>query len=71
MLTSPGVNQTLSGVVPVTGRAVHENFDYYKLEFAPLGGGFTYFAGEHNAVDGGLLGSFDTTALPNGAYTSS
>ncbi|MCX6046676.1 MAG: helix-turn-helix domain-containing protein [Chloroflexi bacterium] len=69
VLSSPGVNQTLSGVAQVTGRAVHENFDYYKLEFAPAGGGFTYFGGEHNAVDGGLLGIFDTTALPNGAYT--
>ncbi|CAN5810817.1 hypothetical protein BH10CHL1_BH10CHL1_10400 [soil metagenome] len=69
VLSSPGLNQTLSGVVQVTGRAVHETFDYYKLEFAPAGGGFTYFAGEHNAVDNGLLGSFDTTALPNGAYT--
>jgi cytoskeletal protein RodZ len=69
VLTSPGTNQTLSGVVQLTGRAVHESFDYYKLEFAPAGGGFTYFGGEHNAVDGGLLGSLDTTALPNGAYT--
>ncbi len=69
VLSSPGVNQTLGGVVQITGRAVHESFDYYKLEFAPAGGGFTYFGGEHNAVDGGLLGSLDTTALPNGAYT--
>jgi len=69
---APGVNQVLSGAVAVTGRAVHDNLDYYKLEFAPganAEGGYVYFDGNKAPVDGGTLGTFNTTALPNGAYT--
>ncbi len=69
---APGVNQVLSGVVAVTGRAVHDNLDYYKLEFAPgtnAEGGYVYFDGNKTPVDGGTLGTFNTTSLPNGAYT--
>ena len=72
LLTSPGVNEVLSGSVQIIGRAAHENFDRYKLEFAPgagAGDGFTYFAGDANPVDGGSLGSFNAASLPNGAYT--
>jgi len=72
VISSPGVNQVVAGAVPITGRAVHEDFDRYKLEFAPganAGGGFTYFAGDANQVDGGVLGTLNTTSLPNGAYT--
>ncbi len=71
---SPGVNQVLSGAVAVTGRAVptDKGMEYYKLEFAPganAEGGYVYFAGTNAPVDGGTLGTFDTTGLPNGAYT--
>ena len=67
-ITSPGVNQTLAGVVPVNGTATHENFQYYKLEYL-AGGAYNYFDGANNPVVGGRLGVFDTTSLPNGAYT--
>lgn len=72
VLTSPGVNQTLSGVVPVTGSATHEAFQYYKLEYAfgaNATDGFVYFDGANSQVDGGTLGSFNSASLPNGAYT--
>lgn len=72
VISSPGVNQVVSGAVPIAGRAVHENFDRYKLEFAPganAGGGFTFFAGDANQIDGGVLGTLNTASLPNGAYT--
>ncbi len=71
-LTSPGVNQTLRGVVPITGSAIHEAFQYYKLEYAfgaNATDGFVYFDGANSQVDGGTLGTFNSASLPNGAYT--
>lgn len=80
-ISSPGINQTVSGVVPITGRAVHEQFDFYKLEFAPgpdASAGFTWFDGSDRSgsggvvgppVENGTLGHFDSTGQPNGAYT--
>lgn len=72
VITAPGVNQVVNGVIGVMGTAVHEQFQYYKLEYAEganAAGGFIYFAGANGPVNGGLLGSLDTRALPNGAYT--
>lgn len=72
VISQPGVNQTISGVTPVTGSATHESFDYYKLEFAPganAQGGFVYFDGTAAQVNGGLLGRFNSTGVPNGVYT--
>ncbi|MEZ4716649.1 MAG: hypothetical protein R2851_11265 [Caldilineaceae bacterium] len=74
VIASPGVNQVLSGVVPVTGTADHEALQYYKLEYAPganAGGGFVYFDGGDTPIVGGVLGNFNTAALPNGTYTLS
>ena len=71
-ITSPGVGQTLTGVVAVTGTANNGAFQYYKLEYAPganADGGYVYFAGANAPVVGGVLGNIDTTALPNGDYT--
>ena len=78
---SPGVNQTVSGVVPITGRAVHERFDSYKLESAPGANatqGFSWFDGSDRTgsggvkgppVENGTLGHFSSTGVVNGAYT--
>lgn len=78
---SPGINQAVSGVVPITGRAQHEQFDYYKLEFAPGADatqGFTWFDGSDQTGSGGAkgppvangtLGHFNSTGVANGAYT--
>ena len=71
-IVSPGMNQVVSGVLTLSGTANHGNLDYYKLEFAPganAAGGFVYFDGQSNVVDGGALGSIDTRNLPNGEYT--
>ena len=71
-IASPGVNQVLSGPVAVTGRAFHESFQYYKLEYAPganVGDGYTYFDGANSGVDGGTLGVLNTSSLPNGVST--
>lgn len=72
LILAPGAGQVVSGPVAVTGTAAHEAFGYYKLEFAPganAEGGFVYFAGAESPVSGGLLGTLNTTALGNGAYT--
>ena len=78
---SPGINQTISDIVPITGRAQHEQFDFYKLEFAPGANatqGFTWFDGSDRSgsggakglpVENGTLGHFNSTGVANGAYT--
>ena len=80
-ISSPGVNQTVSGVVPITGRAVHERFDSYKLEYAPGANatqGFTWFDGSDRTGSGGVkgspvgngtLGHFNSAGVANAAYT--
>lgn len=69
---SPGVQEQVSGVVSILGNARHDNFWYYKLEFAPganAGGGFVYFDGSENQVQNGALAFLNTPALGNGLYT--
>ncbi len=71
-IISPGMNQVVSGVMPIMGSASHEALDYYKLEFASganASEGFVYFDGKSIPVSGGQLGAIDTRALANGAYT--
>lgn len=72
-ISSPGVNQTVSGDVLVMGRAVHEKFKFYKLEWAPganAESGFAYFDGTEAPVENGLLGRFPSTGMANnGLYT--
>jgi len=69
VLTAPGAGQTVSGVINITGSATHEAFQNYKLEYAADGGGFNWFTGGTSQVQDGVLGTLDTTALANGAYT--
>ena len=72
VISLPGVNQVVSGVVPIIGSATHEQFSFYKLEFAPgagAGDGFVYFDGTSAQISGGVLGNFNSTGVPNGAYT--
>jgi len=74
VITSPGVNQVVSGTVQIRGSAEATNFDYYKLEYAVGANAdetaeYRYFAGGNEPVNNGPLGSFDSLALPNRAYT--
>ena len=72
VIAQPGVNQVVSGVVPVIGSATHEQFSFYKLEFAPganAGDGFVYFDGTASQIQGGVLGNFNSSGVPNGTYT--
>ncbi len=69
-LVSPGQNQTVSGVVQVVGTANTPNMQYYKLEFRPAGTSmeFAYITDQDRPADG-VLGMWDTSPLPDGAYT--
>ena len=72
VISQPGVNQVVSGVVPVIGSATHEQFNFYKLEFAPganAADGYVYFDGTATQIQGGVLGNFNSSGLPNGVYT--
>ena len=72
VISAPGVGQVVNGITPISGAATHEQFQFYKLEFAAgsnAGGGFTYFGGGQVQISGGVLGNLDTTVLPNGEYT--
>jgi hypothetical protein len=70
VIASPGNGQTLSGAVTVVGTASHEQFQYYKVEYAPAGSeGFNYLAGGNSPVVNGSLITFDSSALSNGGWT--
>jgi hypothetical protein len=70
IITSPGNNAVLRGLTAILGTASHEQFQYYKIEYATPGTeGWTYLGGGQNPVtDGGLL-TFNSQSLPNGAWT--
>jgi hypothetical protein len=70
-ITEPGVNAVLSGLVPVSGSAYSDRFNYYKLEFSTSGDPNTWrFILQGDApVGGGLLGMWDTSGLAPGTYS--
>jgi hypothetical protein len=74
VIVAPGVGQVLAGDVNMLGSATHENFGYYKIEYA-LGANvdaddsFVYLADARTQVTGGVLASFDSTNFDNGEYT--
>lgn len=72
VLTAPGNGATVNGVFSLLGTATHEQFSYYKVEFAPgsdAQGGFTYLADGRSPVFDGTLASVDTRGLSNGPWT--
>jgi hypothetical protein len=72
VITSPGNGESVSGVFSLFGTASHDQFNFYKVEFAPganATGGFTYLADGRSPVFGGALASVDTRGLSNGPWT--
>lgn len=72
IIAAPGNGQTVGGVFSLVGTAQHENFSYYKVEFAPganAESGFTYLADGRGPVFNGALASIDTRGLSNGPWT--
>jgi hypothetical protein len=75
-ITSPGINQVVSGNVPVHGTANVENLQYFKIEVGPGSSPRDYewtVVGELHtspvAGPGGLLGTFNSSAYAPGIYT--
>jgi hypothetical protein len=74
VITSPGANQVVSNTVNILGSATHENFQYYKLEYAQGAGvspdsSFAYLADARVQVSNGVLGTLDSAELANDDYT--
>jgi hypothetical protein len=71
-ITSPGMNETVRGRVPVIGSASVPNFQFYKLEFG-VGPNPSQWAVigslRDSPVINGQLEVWDTTGLPDGVYT--
>ncbi|MEM7537831.1 MAG: hypothetical protein AAF639_37015 [Chloroflexota bacterium] len=68
----PGNNETVSGVIDILGTATHEQFQYYKIEFAvgqDAQNNFGYIAGGNSPISNGFLTSIDTNTLGNGTWT--
>ena len=73
-ITSPGINQVVSGNVPIHGTANIENLQYFKIEVGPGSNPRDYewtVVGElHTSpVARGQLGTFNSSAYAPGIYT--
>jgi hypothetical protein len=71
-IAAPGNGATVSGVFSLVGTASHEQFNFYKIEFAPganAGSGFTYLADGRGQVFNGALANVDSRSLANGPWT--
>ncbi|MCL4303412.1 MAG: hypothetical protein KJ077_47440 [Anaerolineae bacterium] len=67
-ITQPGDGARVSGVIQISGAAMVDNFDYYKFEFRPPGGEWSFIQSYDNAVLGGALGSWNTGTAAPGEY---
>jgi tetratricopeptide (TPR) repeat protein len=67
---SPSNGATVSGIVSVRGTALDLNFQYYRLDYRPAGTTTWYGIPSvvKQPVENGLLGKWDTRALPPGDY---
>jgi hypothetical protein len=71
-ITAPEAGAAVSGLLELRGRAVHEAFAAYVLEFAPgaqPATGYEEVLRSQTAVVDGVLGTFVLSALPKGTYT--
>jgi hypothetical protein len=73
-ITSPGVNQAITGNLPIRGTASIPNFQYYKVEVGPGSSPrdheWTVVGQLHErTVSGGVLETFNSGAYPAGIYT--
>jgi LysM repeat protein len=68
-LLTPRRGDVLSGTAYVKGTAEHSNFWYYKLEYRHDGlDDWHYLTGQEKQVQNDVLGTWNTTVLPNGSY---
>ena len=74
IISYPGNNQVVRGMISVTGSAVHPNFQRYQIAYAvePVNNNnqwVTIGAEKSEQVVNGELAVWDTTALPDGSYS--
>jgi len=75
VITYPSDGMTVSGVVDVTGIATHPSLSFYQLRYAAgaqetADSQWVDFAiVQGTQVDNDVLGSWDTTLIPDGQYT--
>jgi hypothetical protein len=75
VVTYPTSSMTISGVVEVTGIAAHPNLNAYQLRYAagPEPTGDSHWVDfaivERTQVENNVLGTWDTTVIPDGQYT--
>jgi micrococcal nuclease len=68
-LSYPTQDASLKGAVAIRGSADIDDFDYYKFEFREeAGGDWAFLARFDTRVRDGVLGYWDVSALPAGAY---
>ncbi|MCB1762196.1 MAG: VCBS repeat-containing protein, partial [Gammaproteobacteria bacterium] len=65
---TPIENAELLGRVEIHGTVTDETLVSYRMEYAPVGGGFTEFASGSVEVIDGLLGILDTSGFSEGYY---
>lgn len=70
-IISPAPLARVRGVVSITGSAMHPEFERYELYYTIEPGENWVFIGEakFQQVENGLLGTWDTTSLPDGTYS--
>ncbi len=70
-VSSPVAGKRLSGSVAVIGRADSPTFERYVVEWGrgTNPSAWVAFAASEQAIEGGVLARWDTTQLPDGAYT--
>jgi hypothetical protein len=68
-ISEPGTGATVSGVIQIIGSASIPDFWYYKFEFKGNGfGDWTFIQRFDQAINGGILGAWDTRSVPSGDY---
>lgn len=70
-IDSPANNAEVSGSVELRGTAAGPDFHYYKVEFSFPGSDAWVLVGNtihYESVTNGMLATFDTTKIPDGAY---
>ena len=75
VVTYPSDGTTVSGAVDIMGIATHPNMNFYQLRYAagpePTGDSqwIDFAIVEATQVESGVLGTWDTTVIPDGEYT--
>lgn len=72
LIIRPGENEIVSGDLNIIGSALHDNFQFFKVEAAPganASGGWQHMNGGNAPVESGFLTTVNTRNLTNGLWT--